>query len=798
MTPDGSELRENLSRALGSAYDLERELGGGAMARVFVARDTRLDRRVVVKVLHPDLAAGVSATRFEREITTAARLQHPHIISLHAAGEVTGLPYYTMPFVEGESLRARIAREGALPVATAVRLMRELADALDYAHNRGIVHRDLKPENILLSGGHAVVADFGIAKAIDAATLEHRATAASTAATATGVVLGTPAYMAPEQAAGDPATDHRADLYALGLITYELLSGRHPFSGRPAHALLVAHLTETPEPLTTRRPDIPPAISALVMRLLAKRPLDRPASAAAVLAEIDAVTTPPTGVSPSPARRQRFAGMFAAVILVLAVAGFWAAIVRRNAESGAAAETAKSVEPPAPKSVAVLTLINASGDTADAYFAEGMTDEVTGALARVPGLRVASRSAASLIDTRRSVDVREAGRRLNVGTVLAGRVRRQGTQLRLNMELVDVPTGVQLWSQSYERDSRDAFRVQNEIARASASAVRVQLAASAVSPSRGTESAEAHDLVLRARYQANIYTAASLQRAVALYGQALALDSAYAAAWSGLAEAWIRTADDFIPASEAVPHIRVAVTRALMLDSTLADAHSQYASLLGYYDRNYAAADREYVRALTLDSTLSGASADYTNILLAVGRRDSAAAVLQRALRIDPLSPYLAYWAPLSFIFMNRLADAHAACTLAADVGAALGHRCRTHLMFAEGRYGPLVDTLRGEPSPTPWTHALEAAALARLGRQSEAKREAGLVEVAARQQYLDERIPAGMYAAMGDADRAIVWLERGFSSNAAIIAYMNVDNRLAPLRSDPRFQTLVRRAGVR
>ena len=205
MDADASDLRQHLSRALGSAYDLERELGGGGMARVFVARDTRLGRRVVVKVLHPDMAAGVSATRFEREITLAAGLQHPHIISLHAAGEVTGLPYYTMPFVEGESLRARITREGALPIASSVRLIRELADALDYAHRRGIVHRDLKPENVLLSEGHAVVADFGIAKALAAATREHDGSAAAeTPATATGMVLGTPAYMAPEQAAGDP------------------------------------------------------------------------------------------------------------------------------------------------------------------------------------------------------------------------------------------------------------------------------------------------------------------------------------------------------------------------------------------------------------------------------------------------------------------------------------------------------------------------------------------------------------------------------------------------------------------
>ena len=798
MDADASDLRQHLSRALGSAYDLERELGGGGMARVFVARDTRLGRRVVVKVLHPDMAAGVSATRFEREITLAAGLQHPHIISLHAAGEVTGLPYYTMPFVEGESLRARITREGVLPIASSVRLIRELADALDYAHRRGIVHRDLKPENVLLSEGHAVVADFGIAKALAAATRERDGGAgAGTSATATGMVLGTPAYMAPEQAAGDPATDHRADLYSLGVIAYELLTGAHPFAGRSLHALVVAHLTETPEPLAARRSDVPPALSALVMRLLAKRPLDRPASAAEVMAEIDSVNAPPPTGSQVAARRRRTVALLAG-IAVLLVAGVAAVVMRRNGAPATSAQSADTTKALAPKSVAVLPLINAGGDTADAYFAAGMTDELTSALARVPGLRVASRSAASLIDTRQAVDVRDAGRRLNVRTVLAGRVRRQGTQLRLNMELVDVGSGAQLWSETYERDNRDAFRVQNEIARAIASALRVQLAGGTAPAQRGTESAEAHDLVLRARYQANLYTAASLARAVALYHQALTIDSTYADAWSGLAEAWGRTADEFVPASEAIPHLRAAVARALALDSTLADAHAQYGGLLGYYDRKYAAADREYVRALTLDSTLTSAAADYSNILNASGRRDSAAAVLLRAQRIDPLSPYLAYWAPINFVYLNRPADARAACSVAAEVSAVLGHRCDTHLLFAEGHYAALIDTLAGESMPTPWTHAFRAAALSRLRRQPEAKREAELVELAARRHYLDERIPAGMYAAMGDADRAIAWLERGFTSNAAIIAYMNIDNRLAPLRPDPRFQALLRRAGLR
>jgi len=786
-------LREQLQTVLGGAYAIERELAGGGMAHVFVAVETTLGRRVVVKVLPPEASGAVSAERFRREVQLAARLQHPHIVPLLSADEAGGLLYYTMPYVVGETLRARLARDGALPIPAVVRVARDVARVLSHAHRSGVVHRDIKPENILIGeDGDALVADFGIAKALAAATA-----GGPGPLTSVGFALGTPAYMAPEQALGDPATDHRADLYALGVVLYEAVAGSHPFAGRTAQALVAAHAAEAPEPLSRRRATVPPDLAALVMGLLAKDPADRPPSADAVLAQLEGVATA-SGASraagPRPRRRAAIVGT-AAVLLVLAGGG---AVFILRPGAPAPDSQAPGAAAVRQKSVAVLPLVNAGGDTADAYFAAGMTDEVTNALARVPGLRVASRSAASLIDTRQPVDVRDAGRRLNVGAVLAGRVRRQGTQFRLAVELVDVADGAQLWSETYARDGRDAFRMQDEIARAIAAALRIRFAAGARPAGPGTDNVVAHDHVMRARHLTNLYTEASLRRAAALYAQALALDSTYADAWSGLGEAWMRLADDFVPAREALPHIRTAVARSLALDSTLADAHSQYASLLGYYDRNYPAADREYARALALDSTLSGASADYANILTATGQPDSAAAVLRRALRIDPLSPYLAYWAPLNFIQAGRLADARAACVLAGDVSVGHGHRCRTQLLFADGRYAALVDTLRGEPDPSPVTHAHLAAALARLGRPAEARSEAALVEAAAaRAQHLDERVPAQMYAVMGDADRAVAWLERAFASNAAILAYMNVDPRLAPLRPDPRFQSMLRRAGL-
>jgi eukaryotic-like serine/threonine-protein kinase len=281
MTPD---LRDQLQHTLGASYTLERELGGGGMSRVFVAEDTPLGRSVVVKVLPPEMASGVSIERFKREISLAARLQHPHIVPLLSAGETGGLPYFTMPFVEGESLRARLARGEEIPLKEAVRLLREVASALAYAHRKGVIHRDIKPENVLITEQHAMVTDFGVAKAISAATQ-----ADGDGLTAVGVALGTPAYMAPEQVAGDAGTDHRADLYAFGVIAYELLAGRAPFAGRPAQALMAAHVLETPEAISNRRVGVPAELSALVMRCLEKSPDSRPQSAADVLRKLDDV-----------------------------------------------------------------------------------------------------------------------------------------------------------------------------------------------------------------------------------------------------------------------------------------------------------------------------------------------------------------------------------------------------------------------------------------------------------------------------------------------------------------------------
>jgi serine/threonine-protein kinase len=286
------DLRDHIQSALGTAYTVERELGGGGMSRVFLARDTRLDREIVVKMLPPETAGAVSLERFKREIAVAAKLQHPHIVPVLSADEIDGIPYYTMPFVQGESLRARLMREGELPIGDILSILREVARALAYAHDRGIVHRDIKPDNVLLSDGSVMVTDFGVAKALSVSAKE-----GLTSLTTLGVALGTPAYMSPEQAAADPTVDRRADLYAFGCMAYELLSGQPPFAGRPAPALLAAQVSEVPESIVRRRPNTPAPLAALVMQCLEKRPADRPQTAGDILRALDAVVLTPTGTT---------------------------------------------------------------------------------------------------------------------------------------------------------------------------------------------------------------------------------------------------------------------------------------------------------------------------------------------------------------------------------------------------------------------------------------------------------------------------------------------------------------------
>src|SRR5512140_1054467 len=557
MTDD---LQSRVQSALGPGYRIERELGGGGMSRVFLADEAALGRKVVVKVLSPELGAGLNVERFRREIQLAAGLQHPHIVPVLAAGEASGLPYFMMPYVAGDSLRARLRRDGALPIAEVVAIVRDVARGLAFAHARGVVHRDIKPDNVLLAGGSATVTDFGVAKALSSA----RHGEGTGSLTLVGNSLGTPAYMAPEQAAADPDTDHRADLYALGVVAYELLAGSTPFEGRTPRALLAAQMAETPPPINERRPDTPPALARLVMQLLEKDPADRPGTADAVLAALDdpeATRSQPRTAAFVPVRRRR--GVLLAgggiALLLLVTAGI---VVGRRGAPPAGADA-----------VAVLPFVNSGGDAQDEYFSDGMTDELTSALSQVRGLRVASRTSAYAYKGRRDVDVRQIGRQLGVGAVLEGTIRRDGDRIRLSARLTGAHDGLTVWSEQYERKVADVFRLQDELSSAIVAALAPRLTGR-LPARRQTADLEAYDLYLRGRYLWHTRGDSALRAAAGLFSQAIARDPGFADAHAGLADALaLLPVYGLTSADSALPIARREAERAVALDSVNGDAY---------------------------------------------------------------------------------------------------------------------------------------------------------------------------------------------------------------------------------
>jgi serine/threonine-protein kinase len=624
---------------LSDRYAIERELGRGGMATVYLARDLRHDRQVAVKVLEPQVAT-FGADRFLREIRIAARLTHPHVLGLHDSGEASDGAggrrlFYVMPHVEGETLRFRLTREQALPVADAVRLLRELADALAYAHAQGVVHRDLKPDNVLLSGGHAVVADFGIAKALAAATEDGASPDARL--TGTGVAIGTPAYMAPEQALGDPAMDHRADLYALGVIAYEMLAGRHPFAGRTAQALAAAHLTETPTELAERRPDAPPGLAALVMRLLAKDPAARPQRADDVRRALDEI-----GATPSGSRRWAQRRTLGTAALVLAVvAGIVAYALRPRPRASATG-------PAAIRTLAVLPFANVGGTPNDEYFSDGLTDELAHALARVPGLQLPGRTSTYALKGT-TLPAREIGRTLDVSAYIDGAVRRAGERLRVSTQLVSATDGKVLWDSVFETRTGDVFAVQDSLTRAVVTALAPTLGVSGVrgetsahaalvKVKRGTTDAEAYELYLKGMYYWHERGAANVARSIGYFQQAIARDPTFARAYAALAFAY-NVLEVYVPdpADSTTPLIEANARRAMTLDSTLADAQLAMASAL---ERNvrFADAEKGYRAALRIEPLNQTAHHALGFMLMFVGRTDEAIDELRQATRLDPLA----------------------------------------------------------------------------------------------------------------------------------------------------------------
>jgi TolB-like protein/Flp pilus assembly protein TadD/aminoglycoside phosphotransferase (APT) family kinase protein len=795
---------DRVSAALQAAsqgrYVIERELARGGMATVYVALDQRHDRRVAVKVLeHHVHTAGVE--RFLREIRTTARLTHPHLLGLHDSGESEGFLFYVMPYVDGETLRARLARAGALPVAESVRLIREIADALAYAHKHGLAHRDLKPENVLLADGHAMVADFGIAKALAAAAGDDGAKPgmqpADPHATVAGGVLGTPAYMAPEQADGAGAIDQRVDLYALGVIAYEMLAGKHPFGRRTAQAMVDAHRREDPAPLAGLRPDTPPWLGQLVGELMAKSPAQRPQSADEITRRIDDANSTTERLGSERRRRLPVLPIAAAVLLLAMGGAYWlrGAATRDTAPAGVS--PARITQPIT--TVAVLPFANTSSRADDQYFSEGLTDELALALARLPGVRVAGRTSTFAFKGRQ-LPAQEIGRSLDVGALVTGATRRANGRVRVSIQLVSAADGKVLWGSVYESRSNDVFQIQDEFTRAVVTALAPSLGSSAQSAalpsSRGTIDQEAYDLYLRGRYYWLERGRANVEQSIQQLRRAVERDPSFARAHAALSLSY-GTYPTYVP--DAMDTMATLMTvhaqRAIALDANFADAQLAIGQALEL-ELRYPEALEHYQRALALEPSNATVHHWLGAFLVSLGRIDEGVATLRRGTILDPLAKSLGSAYSASLLFARRLPEATAAAraVLVIDSTFPLPYWMLAMAAAMEGKTDEAVQALERRRHLAPQMGGLEVALLyvyASGGRWAEADRTRGQLERPA-----DKAVAALIY---GDREPLIRLLATadGKREWVNLNLVFGCHPYLDPLWSDARFLADMKRLGV-
>jgi len=768
-----AEKLNHLQAALSAGYTIDRELGRGGMATVYLARDLKHDRPVAIKVLHRELAAALGSERFLREIRIAAQLNHPHILPLFDSGQAVVPPlhgveggtggevilYYVMPFAEGESLRDRLDRERHLPIPEALQIAQQVASGLGYAHDRGLVHRDIKPENILLGHGHAVLADFGIARAVDAA--------GGSSLTETGIVVGTATYMSPEQASGESNIDGRSDIYALGCVLYEMLAGEPPFTGPTAQAVIARRFTDPVPQLATRRDTAPAALQAVLQRAMARVPADRYASAEEFAKALQLPEL--SGAMPSAAPEQPAAAVV-------------------------------------DKSVAVLPFTNMSPDPDNEYFADGMTEEIINALAQLEGLHVAARTS-SFAFKQQQDDLRVIGEKLGVGVVLEGSVRKAGDQLRITAQLINVADGYHMWSHRFDRKLDDVFAIQDEIARAIADRLRVSLGASGehavVTPP--TANLDAYELYLRGRFFWN-QRGPGLLKGLQFFEEALALDPEYAPAHAGVADAYSLLAFyGMVRPNESMPRAKDAAQKALVLNDHLAEAHSSLGWVRMVFDWDWDGAEAEFQRALAVNPNLVAAHYWYAIFLAAIrGRFDEAIAEARRAVELDPLAVHPKVQLSTVYYFARRFIDAVAEGERAveADHSSSLAHRVLGIALFEAGRADESVAALQHAVDLSrrhSWHVADLCGAYGRLGRREEWMALYDELIARSSQEYVQPTMLAMVAWIMGQRDEAIGWMERALEEHDVLLCILRY---YPPLErdgwfADPRFGEILRRVGL-
>jgi eukaryotic-like serine/threonine-protein kinase len=783
-----------LADELRDRYIIERELGRGGMATVYLARDLKHGRPVALKVLHPELAVSVGPERFQREIATVARLQHPNILTVHDSGETAGQLWFTMPFVEGESLRDYIRREQQLPVEVALRIATDAARALQYAHEHGVIHRDVKPENLLLTkDGSTLVADFGIARALSGA---------DDRLTETGISVGTPAYMSPEQAAGHRTLDARTDVYALGAVLYEMLAGEPPFTGPTPQAVIAKRFHSEPIPLRAVRPSIPAEVDRTVSRALARVPADRFVSTAELARALEEGPSPaPIPIRPATPARAVQRGLLLLGLGILIGLGVLFAWTRAQ-HRGAAGE-------PGLRRVAVLPFENL-GERDKAYFADGITDEIRGKLATVAGLQITARtSSAQYRQTTKSP--REIGRELGVDYLLTGTVRwdqeRDRSRVRVSPELVQVASGSTNWQQSFDAPLTDVFQVQADVAERVARELGVALAAGQRQhlQERPTGDLGAYDLYLKGRYAWHQRTAQGLDQARRYLEQAIQLDPGFAPAHAALADVYaVQGLWSDLPPDQTYPRAKAAALEALRLDSTLAGPYAVLGDVNAMYEWDWTAADRNFRRSLVLDPNNASTHHWYNvHYLLTVGRHEEAVGEARRASELDPLSLTINGELGRTLYTVKRFQEAATQLQglLAIDSTFVMVNEYLGTLYLTQGRAAEAVPLLQRAIDPAVH-HSIPTAllgyALAKAGRRRES--EALRRQLLERQSkgYVSPTAIALLNAGLGDTVQTFAWLGRAVEIHDPFLSYNFVNEPLLErFRRDPRGVAILRAMGL-
>jgi serine/threonine protein kinase/tetratricopeptide (TPR) repeat protein len=716
------------------------------MATVWLAEDLRHHRQVALKVLRPELGVLLGPDRFTREIRIAAALSHPHILPLHDSGEADGLLFYVMPRVRGGSLRERLSRERQLPVDEAVRIVRQVASALDHAHAHGLIHRDIKPENILLHEGEAVVTDFGIALVAGSAPGDRL--------TATGLMVGTPEYMSPEQAAGERTLDARSDVYSLGCVLYELLAGEPPHTGPSPKSLIARRFSEPPPRVRRVRPQVSAAVDEAIARALAVDPAERFPSAAA------------------------FADALAGQVVARA---------------------------PRLPSVAVLPFHNLSADPENEFFADGITEDVIAQLSKIRSLRVIGRGSVMKFKGG-DQSLGEIGTAINVATLLEGSVRRAGSRVRIVAQLIDAESDRHLWAETYDRELTDIFVIQSDVALHIASALEAELTQDERIRIRKepTDNVQAYQFYLLGRRCVARWTQEGVDQGLQYLEQAVALDPDYALAYSTIAFAYTDIGMGVagaIPSDEAFRRAKAAALRALEIDPGLAEGHAVLGYLKMGSDYDWAGAEEAFQRAIELNPN-SGEAYDYYGLLLAaLERYDEALEKQRRAHELDPLT-HRGVDIATTQLRAGRYDDALSTITqvLHDDPHFALGHATRGWAYLLKGMPDQGIAEVQQAVSLSPESTMYLAQlgqAYGRVGRTEEAREALRRLEELSAQRYVSPYHMAYVYEGLGEQDRTIDWLERAYEERAGALFGVKGSFLFRSLHSHQRFRALLRKMNL-